>query len=161
MKNKLFSAGDDVNFALILAESNSSVAESEQGVVAAAANVDAGTETGAALTDDDGTGADSFAAKSLNTEKLGIAVAAVAAAGLTFLMSHDNTSKFYVNCFLLHITFYKISPKWNKIKSTTKKNRFFLKKGWKIPLFAVILYKLLFKVTPFVPGWRNRQTQQT
>ena len=98
-RERLLCTGDDVDFALIFAESNSSVAKSKQSVVAAATNVDTGAETGAALTDNDGTGSDSFAAESLDTEKLGIAVATVAAAGLTFLMSHDITSKFYVNCY--------------------------------------------------------------
>ena len=85
---------NDADFALLFAELNSSVAESEQSVVAAATNVVAGTETGAALTDDDGTGAHSFAAEGFDSEKFGIAVATVAAAGLTFFMSHDNTSDF-------------------------------------------------------------------
>ena len=93
------SAGDDVNFALVLAERNSTVAESEQSVVAAATDIVAGTETGAALTDDDGSCGNSFAAKGFDSEEFGIAVATVAAAGLTFLMSHDITSKFYVNCY--------------------------------------------------------------
>ena len=46
-------------------------------------------EFGAALTDDDVAGENEFAAVFLNTQLLRIAVAAVTAAGLTFLMCHD------------------------------------------------------------------------
>lgn len=78
--SELLSAGNDVNFALFLAESNSSVAEGEQSVVATATDINAGTEAGAALTDDDGSGGNSFTAEGFDTQKLGITVAAVAAA---------------------------------------------------------------------------------
>jgi hypothetical protein len=129
--SRLLCAGDDFNLALIFVELHSSVAESEQSVVAAATNVVAGTETGAALTDDDGTGAHSFAAEGFDTEKLGITVATVAAAGLTFFMSHDNTSNFMLIVLNCKFTSYKISPKYRKIKSQVKKKPFFLDLGWK------------------------------
>ena len=86
---RLLGGGNHVDLTLGLNELDGSVTKSEKGEIASATDVVAGAETGAALTDDDGTGADSFAAKSLDTEKLGIAVAAVAAAGLTFLMCHN------------------------------------------------------------------------
>ena len=44
---------NDADFALLFAELDSSVAESEKGVIASATDVHAGTETGSALTDDD------------------------------------------------------------------------------------------------------------
>ena len=76
---------NDFNTTLFFVELHSAVAESEEGVIPTATDILAGTETGSALTDDDGTGGDGFAAKSLDAEVLRITVAAVTAAGLTFL----------------------------------------------------------------------------
>ena len=50
----------------------------EQGVVAATADVDAGVEVGAALTDEDLAGLDDLAAEPLDAEPLGVGVATVA-----------------------------------------------------------------------------------
>jgi hypothetical protein len=88
---------NDADFALLFAELDSSIAESEKGVITTAADVDAGTETGAALTDDDGTGSDALTTESLDSEKLRFTVAAVTAAGLTFLMCHDKNSCYIKN----------------------------------------------------------------
>ena len=71
------------------AEFHNAVAESEEREIAAAADVFARVELGAALTDDDVAGENALAAIFFNTQILRIAVAAVTAAGLTFLMSHD------------------------------------------------------------------------
>jgi hypothetical protein len=71
------------------AEFHNAVAESEEGEIAAATDVFARMEFGAALTDNDVAGENGFATVLFNTKILRIAVAAVTAAGLTFLMSHD------------------------------------------------------------------------
>ena len=115
-RERLLCTGDDVDFALLFAESNSSVAKGEQSVVATATDVDAGTETGAALTDDDGTSGHILAAESFDTEELGITVATVAAAGLTFFMSHDNTSKFMLIVLIANLRPLKYHQ--NGIKSS-------------------------------------------
>ena len=83
---------NDFNTTLFFVELHSAIAKSEERVIATAADVFAGAEAGAALTDDDGTGGDGFAAKSLDAEVLRITVAAVTAAGLTFFMCHDFNS---------------------------------------------------------------------
>jgi len=72
-----------------LAEFHFAVAKSKEREIAAAADVFARMELGAALTDDDVAGENEFAAILFNTQILRIAVATVTAAGLTFLMCHD------------------------------------------------------------------------
>ena len=83
---------NDFDATLFFVELHGSVAESEEGVIPTATDIVAGTETGATLTNDDGTGGNGFAAKSLDAEVLRITVAAVTAAGLTFFMCHDFNS---------------------------------------------------------------------
>jgi hypothetical protein len=83
---------NDFDTTLFFVELHGSVAESEEGVIPTATDIVAGTETGATLTNDDGTGGNGFAAKSLDAEVLRITVAAVTAAGLTFFMCHDFNS---------------------------------------------------------------------
>ena len=61
----------------------------EEGVVPAHADVGAGVEFGAALTDEDGAGEDELAAVAFDAEALAVAVAAVACRSLTFFMCHD------------------------------------------------------------------------
>jgi hypothetical protein len=82
------SLGDDVDAAAFFFEFDVPINQSEQGPVAARANVLAGMHLGAALADDDAAGGDEFAAKRFDSEALAVAVAPVFAAALTFLVSH-------------------------------------------------------------------------
>tara|TARA_B100000614_G_C14343635_1_gene409948 strand:- start:92 stop:385 length:294 start_codon:yes stop_codon:yes gene_type:complete len=68
---------DHVDCAVKLIKSNTAVLECEQSVVAAHAYIGAWVETSAALTDNDVTRDDSFAAEFFNAEALCIAVATV------------------------------------------------------------------------------------
>ncbi len=62
--------------------------EGEQGVVAAAADVDAGVEVGAALADDDLARADDLAAEALHAEALRVGVATVAGGACALFVCH-------------------------------------------------------------------------
>ena len=86
-------AGDDADLALLLAELDRAVAEGEQREIAAAADVVARAEPGAALPDDDRTGGHFLAAERFDTKKLRFAVAAVAAAGLSFFVCLVSVSR--------------------------------------------------------------------
>ena len=83
---KLGALSSDVDFSAL--EFDQAVFEGEEGVVAADADVEAGEELGAALTDDDGPGGDGLAAVRLHPAVLRVAVPAVAGTALTFLVSH-------------------------------------------------------------------------
>src|SRR5438128_333347 len=76
-----------------LIEQDHAVGEGEQGMVAAAADVAAGQELGAALTHDDPTRANPLAGIYLHAQPLRIGIATVAAGALTLLMCHDFTSQ--------------------------------------------------------------------
>ena len=52
-RTELLCGGDDVDFALLADELDSSVAKSKKGEVTTATDIVAGTEAGSALTDDD------------------------------------------------------------------------------------------------------------
>src|SRR5271154_6152985 len=83
--------GQDVHLAVRLVELHGAVDEREERVIAADADVRAGTEPGAALADQDVAGDDRFAAKFFHAEALADAVAPVAYAALTFLMRHSGS----------------------------------------------------------------------
>lgn len=72
----------------VLVELDVAVRQGEQGPVPADADVHARVELGSALTDNDGAGADGFAAETLHAKTLALAVASVAYTSLTFLMCH-------------------------------------------------------------------------
>lgn len=71
--------------AALHAELDGAVRSGEQGVVAAAANVVAGVELGATLTNEDLTCADDLTAVTLHAEALGVGVAAVTGGGNALL----------------------------------------------------------------------------
>ena len=87
---KLLLSGNriDVDAATGSIESHVAVNQSKNGVIAAQANVLAGHELGTALANDNIAGNDGFAAKSLNSQPLAYAVAAVLYAALSFFMCH-------------------------------------------------------------------------
>jgi hypothetical protein len=70
-------------------EADMAVGEGEEGVVPSHADVVAGMELGAALTDENGAGEDELSAVPFHAETLAMAVAAVACRSLTFFMCHD------------------------------------------------------------------------
>jgi hypothetical protein len=78
---------DDVD--LSADELNDAGLQGEEGVILADADVVAGQEVRAALTDDDGAGRDAFAGVAFHAATLSVAVAAVAGRPAAFLMSHD------------------------------------------------------------------------
>ena len=71
------------------------IAEGEDGEVAAEADVLARMDVGSALSDDDAAGGDELSAVGLHATHFRFAVAAVAAAGLAFFMCHFSFSKLY------------------------------------------------------------------
>lgn len=71
--------------AAVRAELNVAGSSGEQGVVVATADVVAGVEVGAALADDDLTGADELAAEALDAQTLSVGVTAVAEEPRPFL----------------------------------------------------------------------------
>ena len=85
--------GTDVDAALdAVGELQRAVAQGEQRVVLAAADVLAGMELGAALSHDDVAGADLLTGEHLHAKALSAGIAAVTAGTETFLMSHETTS---------------------------------------------------------------------
>ena len=81
--------GIDVNAPVAAVEADVAVGEGEEGVIAAHADVIAGVEFGAALTDEDGAGGDELTAVAFHAEALAVTVAAVTCRSLTFFMCHD------------------------------------------------------------------------
>jgi hypothetical protein len=81
-------AGNHVDAAASLVEEDLPIGEREEGPIAASADVLARDEFRTALTDDDAAGGDELAAKFLDAKPFADAVAAVANAALTFLVSH-------------------------------------------------------------------------
>ena len=79
---------DDVDrlAATLGAELDSTGLECEQGVVATASDVHTGVELGAALADQDLTGAHPLPAETLHTETLGVGITTVARAGRALLV---------------------------------------------------------------------------
>jgi hypothetical protein len=73
----------------IFVETHAPINKGEKGVIAADADVLARNPLGATLADDDVTGDDGFTTVFFHAETLGITVATVFDATLTFLMSHD------------------------------------------------------------------------
>lgn len=78
--------GYDGDFAAF--EDDLAVAEGEEGVVAAAADVETGGERRAALADEDRAGGDRLTVEAFDAEELGIAVATVACGALSLFMCH-------------------------------------------------------------------------
>ncbi len=72
-----------------LREFHGALAQSEQGVVFATADVLAGMEMGATLANDDVAGDDVLAAVALHAQSLSMRVAAVTGGAKTFFMSHE------------------------------------------------------------------------
>jgi hypothetical protein len=69
--------GDKAAGAATVDELDAAIDFSEEGVVGAAADVEAGLNPGAALADDDGTAGDNLASEELDAEALCVGVAAV------------------------------------------------------------------------------------
>jgi hypothetical protein len=80
---------DDRPEAVSLVERDHAVLEGEEGPVATNADILAGVQAGAALTDEDVAGEDGLPAEALDAATLGMAFATVAGCSLTFLVSHD------------------------------------------------------------------------
>lgn len=72
-----------------LREFHGALAQCEQGIVFAAADVLAGMEVGATLANDDIAGDDVLATEALHAKSLGMRVAAVTGGAKTFFMSHE------------------------------------------------------------------------
>ena len=72
-----------------LREFHGALAQCEQSVVFATADVLAGMEVGATLANDDVAGDDVFATEALHAKSLGMRVAAVTGGAKTFFMSHE------------------------------------------------------------------------
>ena len=72
-----------------LREFHGALAQCEQGVVFATADVLAGMEVGATLANNDVAGDDVLATKALHAKSLGMRVAAVTGGAKTFFMSHE------------------------------------------------------------------------
>jgi hypothetical protein len=87
----LLRGGEDVHLAVGPVELDQAVDQSEEGVVAADADVRPGAETRAALADDDVAGDDRLAAKFFHAEAFADAIAPVAYAALTFFMRHSGS----------------------------------------------------------------------
>lgn len=83
-------AGQFAYMHLSALELHGSVAQGEEGVIAADADIEAGHELGAALTNDDGAGRHGLTAVCFNASILRVAVPAVPSAALTFLMCHKS-----------------------------------------------------------------------
>src|SRR5581483_1021321 len=85
--------GDDVDHpaARTGAELNGAGGECEQGVVLAAADVDARVEVGAALPNDDLAGVDLLAAEALHAQALRVGVTAVAAGRRALFVCHGRS----------------------------------------------------------------------
>ena len=79
---------DDGNLAVSFVVLDGTVRESEQGPIAASADVLACVQLSATLADDDVTGNDLLAAENLHAKTLAVAIAPVAGSSLTFLMCH-------------------------------------------------------------------------
>ena len=78
-----------MNLALhAVGELQSAVAQSEQGVVLAAANVLTGVDVGATLANQDFARANDLAGKTLAAQTLGVGIAAVSGGAKTFFMCH-------------------------------------------------------------------------
>lgn len=71
-----------------LGELDGTLAQSEQGVVLAAADVLAGVEVGATLTNDDVAGDNMLAAVTLHAKALRTGIATITGGAKTFFMSH-------------------------------------------------------------------------
>ena len=81
--------GNDRNiFSCFLAELDCPIRKSKERVVSAAADILAGMDSGSALTHDNASGRYKLPAECLDAKHLRLAVAAVPAARLTFLMCH-------------------------------------------------------------------------
>jgi len=83
---------NDVDLAGIFLEFHGAVNQRVESEISAATDILARMELGSALTQNNTSGADCFAAVCLHTEKLRITVTTVSAARLTFFMCHLNTS---------------------------------------------------------------------
>jgi len=79
--------------ALDALEGHHAIHEGEQGVIGAAAHIEAGQDGGAALADQDRTGGHALTAIALDAEALGVGVAAVARGACAFLVGHGNEGK--------------------------------------------------------------------
>src|SRR6266850_6436232 len=82
------SFGRDIHAAAFLVELNLSIHEREQRPIAACADILAGFELGAALTDNNAASSNKFTAIALHAQALADAVTSVADAALTFLVCH-------------------------------------------------------------------------
>ena len=69
-------------------EKDFAINQGKKSPIAACADVLACNEFGASLANDDAAGADEFTAEAFYSEPLAIAVTSIAAAALTFFMSH-------------------------------------------------------------------------
>src|SRR5436190_5840333 len=84
--------GIDIDSPAFLVEADHTIDQCEQSKILAHAHVGAGTELGAALTDDDVARNDSLAAEPLHAAALGVRVPTVASRALTLLMCHLRSS---------------------------------------------------------------------
>jgi hypothetical protein len=84
------SGGQNVNAAIGFVVLDHAFDQSEEGVVAADANILAGAIRGAALADENIAGENFFAAVTFDTETLAYAVASVVCAAFTFFMCHED-----------------------------------------------------------------------
>jgi len=87
--------GVDIDASAFSVKPDVSVDQSVQRVVVSAPDVTSGVVLGADLADDNGTGGNHFAAELLNATSLGVAVTAVSAAALAFLMCHFSVVGLY------------------------------------------------------------------
>lgn len=69
-------------------KANYAIRQGEQGVVPATTDVDAVTESGTALADDDAASADALSTKDLDAEPFGFRIAAVTGASACFFVCH-------------------------------------------------------------------------
>ena len=83
--------GEDVNLAVCRVKFDDAIREGEEGVVASNADIRPGTETGAALADENVARDDRLAAEFFHAEALADAVAPVAYAALTFFMRQSGS----------------------------------------------------------------------
>ncbi len=106
MQKSVGSDRHNADFALLFAEFDFAVAESKEGVISSATDVVARTETGSALTDNDGSCRNFLAAECFDTQEFRLAVATVTAAGLTFLMCHDDSPLLICNILIIQLLYW-------------------------------------------------------
>ena len=91
--------------AIAFIEANLTVGESEEGVIAAHADIGASMEAGAALADDNGSCGDCFSAEAFDAKTLAAAIASVAGRSLSFLMGHFRVLPLFTDGNLLNFYF--------------------------------------------------------